>query len=88
MLQARKQNAEFVELVEKQKTEAKIAARKRKREDGGDVAAVEGAQHEVRAMDAKALKRKFKQSKVIATQLGEGLAKVDKELLQNVFKSK
>jgi ESF2/ABP1 family protein len=83
MMQAKRNNAEFVELVEKSKQQKHIEERKRKRTQPSDA-------REKPTTDAPetVVKRKFRQVSAIAVKQGENVNKVDKKLLSNVFAKK
>ena len=71
MMQSKRTNAEFVELIEKQKTQVHIEERKRKRDNNNNL-----------NDNDKKMKRKFHQNQIIATQHGEKSQKVDSKLLK------
>jgi ESF2/ABP1 family protein len=76
MLQSKRTNAEFVELVEKQKAQSHYDERKRKRGDNGDNDNNE----------SKKIRRKFHQNKIIANQHGENERQaVDSRFLKSVW---
>lgn len=92
MLQAKRSNAEFAELVEKQKTETFVRDRKIKatmgtsqdvNDNGNGISArsADSSKH-----DNGKIRRKFRQFSAIATNHGEKDAKVDKQLLNTIFK--
>jgi ESF2/ABP1 family protein len=84
MMQAKRSNAEFVELVEKGKQQRHVEERKRKRieQQGGnddDNDALDSASN------SKNVKRKFRQVAPIASDTGDHSKFVDKKLISAVF---
>ncbi len=83
MLQAKRGNAEFVELIEKNKASAHAQARKkRKSEENGNDSTAPAAEGNEKS------KRQFKQVQRLAANHGEQDALIGKSLLSKVFKGK
>lgn len=99
MTQAKKRNAEFVELVEKNKTEKFVAGRKRDRSslvetgegsglsNSGGTGGGDTEEGDNRFKRPK-IKRSFKQQQPIGERHGEKASKVDSAVLKSVFGSK
>lgn len=85
IVQAKKQNAEFAELVEKQKTVDRIANRKKRSHDGDGS---DSAQDQSSNTTSKQIKRQFRQAGITSKQHGEGGAKVGADVLSAVFVGK
>lgn len=80
--QAKRSNAEIVELIEKTKVQQHVEERKRKREDdsghtNNSDAAGSGSKEK--------LVRKFRQTQALGDQYGEKESKVDTRFLKSVF---
>lgn len=82
MTQAKRSNAEIVELIEKTKVQQHIQDRKRKLVDLN-----EGGEHsaESSAATKEKMVRKFRQTQAIGDQYGEKDSQVDPRFLQSVF---
>ena len=85
MLQSKRANAEFVELVERGKQERFIDARKRKRQGDGDGG--EGVEAGVGNSAMAKVKRQFRQVESIGRNSGDGNY-VDAKLIKAVFTKK
>lgn len=93
LMQSKKSNAEYVELVDKASAMKQVEARKRKRlesKDGGNGSGAgdkeESSKQSRIQMDALAARKKIKQNPVLAEQHGGKEAKVfDGKLLSNMF---
>lgn len=92
MMQSKRQNAEYVELLDKQKTEQFIQERKRKRDDG--IGESHSQSTEIRQSNGVSgadsrkfskLRRRFRQVKPIGKVHGEDEARPDSAVLRHVF---
>ena len=83
-MQAKKSNAEMVQLIEKTKVQDIIRERKKqKRVAEGNSIVDDSAPRD--GVDSKTIKRKFKQIKAIGKDYGENENKVDKTVLNSIF---
>lgn len=87
MLQAKRQNAEFIELVEKSKVEEHVQERKKKRRKEGEVgvSAAGGGAAEVGESKKEKKARSFRQHQAIAIQHGESVSKPARATLTAIF---
>ncbi len=82
LAQSKKTNAEMKQLIERTKVQEIIQQRKRTRGDATTVEVDKPRQH----VDSNSMKRKFKQNKSIAQDYDSNQNKVNKSLLQSIFK--
>ena len=85
--QAKKKNAEFINLVEQNKTEAHIKERMSKKRSYIDVEGPEGAATEADSARKEKKKRSFRQSQSLGSHHGENFVEASSQLLKNVFPS-
>ncbi len=84
LMQAKKSNAEMVQLIEKTKVQDII--QQRKKQKTSDSVSDEVDQQQPRDnIDSKSMKRKFKQVKSIGNDYGEDQNKVQQHVLQSIF---
>jgi ESF2/ABP1 family protein len=86
MLQSKRANAEFVDLIEQQKANKHVDERRKRKST--EINNNEGDNNNNNSKDDGNLKRKFRQVQSIANQHGEKEALVNKKLLREIFTKK